>query len=84
MCVVPVMVWHKLSNRLVKTDAMLETCSQARFAKENLSSDLGIQGRKTSVMVKTINGEVTKSSEALEYVEVAHGEHLMEKQKGYG
>ena len=35
MCVVPVTVRHKLSNRLVKTDAMLETCSQARFAKEN-------------------------------------------------
>ena len=35
MCVVPVMVRHKLSNRLVKTDAMLEACSQARFAKEN-------------------------------------------------
>ena len=71
MCVVPVMVRHKLSNRVVKTYAMLDTCSQATFAKENLLSDLGIQGRKTSITVKTINGEVTKSSEALEDLEVA-------------
>ena len=43
MCVVPVMVRHKLSNRVVKTYAMLHTCSQATFAKENLLIDLGIQ-----------------------------------------
>ena len=44
MCVVPVMVRHKLSNRVVKTYAMLDTCSQGTFAKENLLSNLGIQG----------------------------------------
>ena len=71
MCVVPVMVRHKFSNRVVKTYAMLDTCSQATFAKEKLSSDLGIQGRKTSITIKTMNGEVTKSSEALEDLEVA-------------
>ena len=71
MCVVPVMVRHKLSNRVVKTYAMLDTCSQATFAKEYLLSDLGIQGRKTSITVKTMNGKVTKSSEALEDLEVA-------------
>ena len=43
MCVVPVMVRHKLSNLVVTTYAMLDTCSQAKFAKENLLSDLGIQ-----------------------------------------
>ena len=70
MCVVPVMVRHKLSNRVVKTYFMLDTCSQATFVKENLLNDLGIQGRKTSITVKTMNGEVTKSSEALEDLEV--------------
>ena len=44
MCVVLVMVRHKLSNRVVKTYAMLDTCSQETFAKENLLSNLGIQG----------------------------------------
>ena len=38
---------------------------------KNLLSDLGIQGRKTSITVKTMNGKVTKSSEALEDLEVA-------------
>ena len=50
---------------------MLDTCSQATFAKENLLSDLSIQWRKTSITVKTMNAKVTKSSEALEDLEVA-------------
>ena len=50
---------------------MLNTSSQATFATENLLSDLGIQGRKTSIMVKTMNGKVIKLSEALEDLEVA-------------
>ena len=52
---------------------MLDTCIKATFAKENLLSDLVIQGRKTSITVKTMNGAVTKSSEALEDLEVAQG-----------
>ena len=72
MCVVAVMVRHKLSNCVVKTYAMLDTCSQATFAEENLLSDLGIQGRKTSITVKTMNGEVTKSSEDLEVAQVSN------------
>ena len=55
MCVLPVMVRHKLLNRVAKTYAMLDTCCQATFAKENLLSDSGIQGRKTSITVKTMN-----------------------------
>ena len=66
MCVVPLMVKEKL-----KTYAMLDTCSQATFGKENLSSDLGIQGKKTSIRFKTMSEKVTKSSEALEDLEVA-------------
>ena len=41
------------------------------FAKENLLSDLGTKGWKTSITVKTMNGEVTKSSEAMEDLELA-------------
>ena len=70
MCVVPIMVRHKLSNRVVKTYAMLNTYSQAMFAKENLLSDVGTQGWKTSITVKTMNREITKSSEALEDLEL--------------
>ena len=70
ICVVPVIVRYKFLNRVVKTYAMLNTCSQATFPKENLLSDSGIQGRKASIAVKTMNAEVTKSSEALENLEV--------------
>ena len=79
MCVVPVMVRHKLSNHIVKTYAMLDTCSQATFAKENLISDLGIQWRKTSITVKNMNEEVTKLSQALEDLEVAQANGKAER-----
>ena len=59
---VSVNVNNKLSNRLVKTYAMLKTCSQAMLAKENLLRDLGIQGRKTSITLKTMNEEVIQLS----------------------
>ena len=41
------MVWHKLSNRVNKTYAMLDTYGQTTFAKENVLSDLGIQGTRS-------------------------------------
>ena len=52
MFVVPVMVRHKRSNQVVKTYAMLNTCSQATFAKESLLSDLGIQGGRNQLQSK--------------------------------
>ena len=71
MCVVPVMVSHKPSNGIFKTFDMLDTGSHVTFAMKNLLSDLGVQGRKTSITVKTMNGEVPKSSEVLEDLEKA-------------
>ena len=58
MSVVPVVVRYKFSNPVLNTYAMLDTCSQATFTKENLLSDLGIQGKKTSITVETMKGEV--------------------------
>ena len=71
MCVVPVLVRHKLSNYIVKTYAMLDGCSQATFMQNKLLGALSLHGRKTSITVKTMNGEVTKSSEVLDGIEVA-------------
>ena len=68
----PVMVSHKPSNGIFKTFDMLDTGSHVTFAMKNLLSDLGVQGRKTSITVKTMNGEVPKSSEVLEDLEKAH------------
>ena len=71
MCVVPVLVRHKLSNCIVKTYAMLDNCSQATFMRNKLLGALGLHGWRTSITVKTMNGEVTKSSEVLDGIAVA-------------
>ena len=44
---------------------MLDNCSLATFTQNKLLRSLGLQGRKTSVTVKSINGEVTELSEEL-------------------
>ena len=71
MRVVPVLVRHELSNCIVKTYAMLGNCSQATFMQNKLLGALGLHGRKSSITVKTMNGEVTKSSEVVNGIEVA-------------
>lgn len=45
---------------------MLDTCSQATFAKENLLNGLCVKGTKTLITVKTMTAEVKKSSQTLE------------------
>ena len=82
MCVVPVLVQHKLSNCIIKTYAMLGNCSQATFMGNKLLGPLGLHGRKTSITVKTMNGEVTKSSEVLDGIEVAQASN--EREEKYG
>ena len=79
MCVVPVLVWHKLSNCIVKTNAMLDNCSQASFTQKKLLGALGLHGHKTSITVKTMNGEVTKSSEVLDGIKVAQASNESKK-----
>ena len=39
--------------------------------RNKLLGALGLHGRKTSITVKTMNAEVTKSSEVLDGIEVA-------------
>ena len=71
MCVVPVVVRHKLSKCIVKTYAMFDNSSQATFMRNKLLGALGLHGRKTSITVKTMHGEVPKPSEVLDGIEVA-------------
>ena len=58
MCVVPALVRHKLSNCIVKTYVILDNCSQATFMRNKPLGALGLHGRKISITVKTMNGEV--------------------------
>ena len=71
MCLVLVLVRHKLSNCVVKTYAILDNRSQATFMRNKLLEALGLHGLKASITVKTRNAEVTKSSEVLDDIEFA-------------
>ena len=62
MCVVPVRVQHSDSDKEVKTFALLDTCSQGTFVTEDLISKLGVSGVKTSINIKTLNGNQKQSS----------------------
>ena len=79
MCVVPVFARHKLSNCNVKTYAMLDSCSQATFMRNTILGTLGLHGCKTSVTVKAMDGEVIKSYEVLDGIEVAQASNESEE-----
>ena len=64
ICIVPVRVKRKDSVNEVQTYIRLDSCSQGTFILDKLAKAGGISGRKTSITIKTINGEDTPSSMA--------------------
>ena len=71
MCIVPVQIKSKDTSKTVHTYALLDSCSQGTFILDQLASDLAIFGRKTSLTIKTLNGEFISNSAALEGLKVA-------------
>ena len=71
MCIVPVQIKSKDTSKTVHTYALLDSCSQGTFILDQLASDLAISGRKTSLTIKTLNGEFISNSTALEGLKVA-------------
>ena len=65
MCIVAVWVGHKSSNKMVKTYAMLDNCSQGSFIKEAITEELGITGRKLKLSLKTLTGEKSEELAAV-------------------
>ena len=55
--VVPVKIGHVGTKNEVSTLAMLDKCSQGAFMKESIKKRLGASGRKTEIMIKTLNGK---------------------------
>ena len=47
---------HSYSDKEVKAFALLDTCSQGTFVTEDLISKLGVSGVKSSINIKTLNG----------------------------
>ena len=62
MCVVPIRVKYTDSDKEVKTLALLDTCSQGTFVTEYLISKLGVSWMRTSISIKTLNGNQKQSS----------------------
>ena len=58
-------------QKKVHTYALLDRCSQGTFILDQLANGLGIFGRKTSLTIKTLNGEFKSNSTALEGLKVA-------------
>ena len=70
MCIVPVHIKSKDTSKAVHNYALLDSYSQGTIILDQLANDLGISGRKTSLMIKTINGEFTCNSTALEGLKI--------------
>ena len=71
MCVVPVNLTYGCSWKTVKTHALLDSCSQGTFMLEKLLRDLGVNGQKTSITIKTVNGEVNNKTTLVEGLKVS-------------
>ena len=56
MFVVPIEINHEQTKREVSAFVMLDNCSQGCFIKNNVRERLGASGRKTEIMIKTLNG----------------------------
>ena len=71
MCVVPVKVQHKESNKEIITLSMLDTCSQGTFVTENLMNQLDINRIRTSIGIRTLIGHQKQSSYLLDGLSVS-------------
>ena len=71
MCVVPIKISHTNSSKVLAVHAMLDNCSQGTFVKEDIISVLGINGVSTTIAVKTMSGEVSQETTAVEGLQVA-------------
>ena len=71
MCIVPVKVRHVHSGKEIQTYAMLDCCSKGTFICTDLARKLKADGMKTTIKIKTLNGEDTQESEAISGLKVS-------------
>ena len=62
MCVVQVRLRHHNSQKEVKTFALLDSCSQDTFVTGWILKEIDVTGVKTSINIKTLNGNQKVSS----------------------
>ena len=71
MCIVPVKVRHVHSGKEIQTYAMLDCFTQGTFFNTDLAWKLKADGMKTTIKIKTLNGEDTHESEAISGLKVS-------------
>ena len=71
MCIVPVKVRHVHSGKEIQTYAILDCCSQETFIHTDLAWKMRADGMKTTIKIKTLNGEDTQESEAISGLKVS-------------
>ena len=71
MCVVPVKVRHKNSDKEIMTFAMLDTCSQGTFITTSLMEQLNIFGIQTFINIKILVVYQKESSYIVEVLSVS-------------
>ena len=70
-CVVPVNLPFSHSEKTVKTQALLDSCSHETFMLEKLLQGLRINGQRTSTTIKTVNCEVNNKTTLVEWLKVS-------------
>ena len=78
MYVVPVKLRHGDSGETLKTYLLLDSCNQGTFILERLLKMFGIKGRKPSINIKTLKGEVTNKSSVINGLKVASSRNSSE------
>ena len=76
MCAVPIKMKYGNSGKVLETHALLNSCSQGTFILETLINNLGVKGQKTSITIKTLNGEVTNKVMVVKGLRVAMVIHM--------
>ena len=70
MCVVPVKLSYAGTKKQVSTYALLNNCSQGCFMTDSIRKNLGADGRKTEITIKTLNGEQKMKSTVMSGLKV--------------
>ena len=70
MCIVPVSIKNKNNGEQITTCAMLDNCIQGSFVHEVVLKQLGVKGTKTTLSLKTLNGERSENTSAIAGMQV--------------
>ena len=70
MSVGPVKLVHENSIKVISTYALLDNCNQGMFVMKSIADTMGIDGTSTSITITMLNGDVTRTSVAVEGLKV--------------